>query len=330
MLERLDRTLHANLNARYRVGLLRIWNDKLLFVVEKAITISIVYFGAQFVFAGQMTLGELIAFHLLAEKVTDPIENFSRLWESWQNVRVSRQRLGDVVNAQREPFDALPRLPPQIEGRLEFRNVDFAYTPSASVLQNFSFRAEPHTLTLVIGPSGSGKSTFGRLSSGIDVPDAGEVLLGGKSIAQHDPHRCSDPDSLCSPGTIPVLRTLRENLVLGDDSATDEMDRAGLADFRRRGADRSVAAGPGTPRSASAGPRSPEARGNAWRSPGPWVRRPKVIFLDEPTSALDGSAQRRMATELGRLKREATLVVITHSPDIFENPDQIVDFEALQ
>ncbi|MYG27343.1 MAG: ATP-binding cassette domain-containing protein, partial [Boseongicola sp. SB0677_bin_26] len=188
MLEGLDRTLHANLNARYRVGLLRIWNDKLLFVVEKAITISIVYFGAQFVFAGQMTLGELIAFHLLAEKVTDPIENFSRLWESWQNVRVSRQRLGDVVNAQTEPFGTLPRLPPQIESSLEFRNVDFAYTPSAAVLRNFSFRAEPHTLTLVVGPSGSGKSTFGRLSSGIDVPDAGEVLLGGKSIAQYDPN----------------------------------------------------------------------------------------------------------------------------------------------
>ena len=329
MLERLDRTLHANLNARYRVGLLRIWNDKLLFVVENAITISIVYFGAQFVFAGQMTLGELIAFHLLAEKVTDPIENFSRLWESWQNVRVSRQRLGDVVNAEMEPFGALPRLPAQTEGRLEFRNVDFAYTPSAPVLRNFSFQAEPLTLTLVTGPSGSGKSTFGRLSSGIDVPDGGEVLLGGKCIAQYDPHDVRTWIAYVPQEPYLFSGTLRENLMLGDDAATDEMiGRAlrisaaeALIDQLPQGLDTEV----GERGSAlSGGQRQRVAIARSL------VRNPKVIFLDEPTSALDGSAQKRMAAELGRLKREATLIVITHSPDIFENPDQVVEFEALQ
>ena len=188
MLDRLDQTLHANLNASYRVGILNIWNDKLLFVVDKAITISIIYFGAQFVFDGQMTLGELIAFHLLAEKVTGPVESFSSLWESWQNIRISRQRLGDVVNTPMEPFNTLPKLPPDAEGRLEFRNVDFAYTPSTPILRRFSFNAEPNTLTLVVGPSGIGKSTFGRLASGIDVPDEGEVLLGGEKISEYEPH----------------------------------------------------------------------------------------------------------------------------------------------
>ena len=329
MLERLDRTLHANLNATYRVGLLRNWNDKLLFLVEKAITIIIVYFGAQFVFNGQMTLGEMIAFHLLAEKVTDPIENFSRLWESWQNVRVSRQRLGDVVNARMEPFDALPKLPPQIEGRLEFRNVDFAYTPSAPVLRNFSFQAKPHTLTLVVGPSGSGKTTFGRLSSGIDVPDAGDVLLGGKSIAQHDPNDVRTRIAYVPQEPYLFSGTLRENLLLGDDGATDEMlERAlrisaaeSLIDQLPQGQDTDV----GERGSAlSGGQRQRVAIARSL------VRRPNVIFLDEPTSALDVSAQRRMAAELGKLKREATLIIIAHSPDIFESPDQVVDFEALQ
>ena len=69
MLERLDETLHANLNAGYRVGVLNIWNDKLLFIVEQTVKISIIYFGAQLVFVGELTLGQLIAFHLLAEKV---------------------------------------------------------------------------------------------------------------------------------------------------------------------------------------------------------------------------------------------------------------------
>ena len=130
MLGRLDQALSTTLNAGYRVELLHIWNDKLLFLVDRAITISIIYFGAQAVFAGQMTLGELIAFHLLAEKVTGPIDSFSGLWESWQNIRVSRQRLGDVVNTPMEPFEQLPKLPTNVAGHLEFKDVGFAISKS--------------------------------------------------------------------------------------------------------------------------------------------------------------------------------------------------------
>jgi subfamily B ATP-binding cassette protein HlyB/CyaB len=60
------------------------------------------------------------------------------------------------------------------------------------------------------------------------------------------------------------------------------------------------------------------------------IKVPKVIILDEPTSALDGEAQRRMALEMQKLKHEVTLIIITHNPDIFENPDQVVDFEAMR
>ncbi len=310
MLERLDRTLHANLQAGYRVGILNIWNEKLLFVLDRAITISIIFFGAQFVFAGQMTLGELIAFHLLAAKVTGPIENFSSLWESWQNIRVSRQRLGDVVNSPMEPFDALPKLPANLKGRLQFRAVDFAYQRPAPVLKGFDFVAEPNTLTLVVGPSGVGKSTFGRLASGIDAPDSGEVTLDG---VPQEPYLFSG--------------TLRENLTLGDEAATDEMIERAL---RISAADRLVEQLPlgldthvGERGSAlSGGQRQRVAIARAL------VRRPRVIILDEPTSALDAAAQRLMAAELRALKSEATLIIITHSPDIFTDPDQVVDFEA--
>jgi ATP-binding cassette, subfamily B, bacterial HlyB/CyaB len=60
------------------------------------------------------------------------------------------------------------------------------------------------------------------------------------------------------------------------------------------------------------------------------VRRPKIIILDEPTSALDAAAQRLMAAELRALRSEATLIIITHSPDVFAQPDQVVDFEVFK
>lgn len=329
MLERLNRTLDASLNAGYRVGVLNIWNDKLLFALDRAITISIIFIGARLVFVGQLTLGELIAFHLLAKKVRAPVENFSRLWESWQNIRVSRQRLGDVVNTPMEPFGALPKLPRDIEARLEFRNVSFSYTPEAPMLQHFDFCASPDTLTLIVGPSGIGKSTFGRLSAGIEVPDDGEILLGGQNIAHHEPHDVRQNIAYVPQEPYLFSGTLRDNLTLGDCSITDETI---LRALRLSAADRLVEQLPqgldtqvGERGSAlSGGQRQRVAIARSL------LRRPKVVILDEPTSALDGVAQRQLAAELQQLKKETTLIIITHSPNIFETPDQIVDFEDLQ
>ncbi|MEP4197324.1 MAG: peptidase domain-containing ABC transporter [Aliishimia sp.] len=328
MLGRLDETLNASLDAGYRVGVLSIWNEKLVFIVDRAVTISIIYFGAQLVFAGEMTLGQLIAFHLLADKVSGPIENFSSLWESWQNIRVSRQRLGDVVNNPTEKFDALPNLPHAIDADLEFRNVDFSYAQGSPILKSFAFRAEAHTLTVVVGPSGIGKSTFGRLAAGIDIPNNGGVFLGGKNIAEYDPHNVRTQISYIPQEPYLFSGTLLENLTLGDDT-TDAaaIERA----LRISAADRLVAQLPlglqthvGERGSAlSGGQRQRVAIARAL------VRSPKVVMMDEPTSALDIDAQKEMAAELQKLKSKITLIIITHSPDIFENPDQIVDFEAL-
>jgi subfamily B ATP-binding cassette protein HlyB/CyaB len=306
MLERLDHTLNASLQAGYRVGLLNIWSDKLLFIVDRTITIGIIFFGAQLVFAGQMTLGELIAFHLIAEKVTGPIENFSGLWESWQNVRVSRQRLGDVVNTPVEPFNALPRLPPRVEASLEFRDVCFAYVPSRPVLQKFNFKADQHTCTIIVGPSGIGKSTFGRLASGIEVPDSGEVLLGGNDIAQFEPNDVRKHVAYVPQEPYLFSGTLRDNLVLGEELATDAMLERAL---RIAAAEPLIAQLP-LGLDTEVGERGAALSGGQRQRVAiarSLVGFPKVVILDEPTSALDGAAQRQMAAELEKIKDQATL-----------------------
>jgi subfamily B ATP-binding cassette protein HlyB/CyaB len=328
MLERLDQTLASSLFAGYRVSLLNIYSDKLTFVVERSVTIAIIYFGSTLVFAGDLTLGQLVAFHLLAGRVTGPIANFAQLWESWQNIKVSRQRLGDIVNSDMEAFGARPRLDSSIEPRLTFENISFSYVDGAPILTGFSFEAVPKSLTLIVGPSGIGKSTFGRLAAGIDVPTSGRVLLGGLDISDYDPNDVRGKIAYIPQEPYLFSGTVRDNLLIAHEGASEEDVATAL---RVAAADTLIERLPlgldthvGERGSAlSGGQRQRLAIARSL------LKKPKVLILDEPTSALDDAAQRRMVEELEALKETTTLIIITHRPDVFMRADQVVDFESL-
>lgn len=329
MLTGLRDTLQDNLDAGLRVGKLRIASTNLIYAVSQTLTIMIIFIGAREVFAGQLTLGQLIAFHLIAEKVASPISNFSGLWEKWQNIKISRQRLGDILLSAPEAFETLPRLPSQIEPELRFDDVEFAYAPGAPVLRGFSFTAKRHTLSLVVGPSGIGKSTFGRLASGIETPDSGTVTLDAHDISEHDPHDVRTKIAYVPQEPYLFSGTVRENLSLnlGDgvsDAVISDALRVAAADTMVQRLPMGLDTQVGERGAAlSGGQRQRIAMARSL------LNNPKVLILDEPTSALDGAAQSQMVAEIERLKDSMTVIVITHRPDVFATPDQVVDFEAL-
>ena len=328
MLARLEDSLSQILSSSYRVSTLGIVSSKLIFVIKRSVTLAIILIGSQLVFEGKLTLGQLIAFHLLVEKVTNPIANFSRLWESWQNIKVSRQRLGDIVNSPTERFNSLPMLPNDIEPVLQFSGVGFAYHEGLPVLHNFDFEAQANSLTLIVGPSGTGKTTFGRLAAGIDTPSDGKITLGGEEIIKFEPHDVRTKIAYVPQEPYLFSGTLRENLLISNSDASEfEIDSA----LRIADADEFVAQLPlglDTPvgergTALSGGQRQRVAIAQAGR------KNPRVLILDEPTSALDQKAQRKIARELERLKEHTTVIVITHRPEIFQSPDQIIDFKNL-
>lgn len=326
MLDRLDQTLNRSLNASFRVTTLGLASGQLTFIIQRGVTLLVIFMGAQLVFKGELTLGQLIAFYLIAEKIAGPISNFSSLWESWQDIRVSRQRLGDIVNMPTEPFGERPLLPKELPANLTFRSVRFSYVPGYPILDNFAFEALPNSLNLVIGPSGVGKSTFGRLASGIEIPDEGTVTLGGQDIAGFEPHDVRAKIAYVPQEPYLFTGSLRENLVIGLDREVPEHELQEA--LRLAAASRMVGQLPlgletvvgerGS--SLSGGQRQRVAIARSI------LMRPRVLVLDEPTSALDEEAQAEMASNLVELKQSTTIIVITHRPGVFEAVDQIVDF----
>ncbi|MBF2761611.1 MAG: peptidase domain-containing ABC transporter [Ectothiorhodospiraceae bacterium AqS1] len=329
ILKQIDKNLNDNLHASYRVRILSIFSENLTFIINQGVKIAIIYYGANLVFSGNLTLGQLIAFHLLSARVTGPIAKFARLWEDWQNVKISRQRLGDIVNVPMELFNELPELPKNIKSNLEFCNVYFSYgMGNPLILKEFNFEFKQNSLTLIIGPSGIGKSTFGRLAAGIESPLIGEILLGGENIAKYDPHDVRMRIAYISQDSYLFSGTIRNNLIIGEEKVSDKDIEWAL---KKSAADTLIESLPnglntevGERGSAlSGGQRQRIAIARSI------LKKPKVIILDEPTSSLDDVAQKKMAKELNSLKETATIIVITHRPGIFEQPDQIVDFENM-
>ncbi|WP_298972973.1 peptidase domain-containing ABC transporter [uncultured Roseobacter sp.] len=321
----LSGSLRRRLVADYRVGYLQAVNLNIVFAVNQTITIAIIYVGANLVFTQELTLGQLIAFHLIASRVSEPIINFSAIWEDWQKIRISRRRLADIVLTKPEPFGELPRLPDVVEPRLDLVDVTFGYDPAKPVIKNFSLQVAPYSMALIVGPSGVGKSTFGRLASGLEVPDDGKVVLGGHDIAKFDPQSVRENLVYVPQTTYLFNGSIRDNLLLGRDDIDEAemwaaLDAARAGDFIRQmagGLDASVGER-GSGLSGGQSQRVAIARA--------FLRAPRVMILDEPTSALDGATEAHIADTLDALRARMSLIVITHRPEIFRQPDKMIDF----
>lgn len=326
MLSRLSETLAQTLNASRRVYTMNAVSGQLIGLCEKGIFIGVIYIGAQQVFAGELTLGQLIAFQLIAEKIAAPIAGFSKLWQDWQNLRISRQRLGDILNSEQEKFGSGSVFPDDIEPRLAFQGVSFGYGPDEPpVISGLDLSLEPRTCTLVVGPSGIGKSTFGRLAAGLEEPQSGIITVGDQDLAAFEPESLRSRVVYVPQEPYLFSGTLRENLLLRTPDASDaeildalRISAAGELVFRlAQGLDTEV----GERGSAlSGGQKQRVAIARAI------LQKPAILILDEPTSALDEAAQHRLVSELMQLRKQLTVIVITHRPDVFAGADRIIDF----
>ncbi len=280
--------------------------------VSKITTALILFIGAQSVIAGSMTVGELIAFNMIASQVVQPILRLSQLWQDFQQVQVSVARLGDILNAPPEPVPQnLLTLPPP-RGAIDLRNVTMRYRRDApDALRNVTLSIAPGEVIGVVGPSGSGKSTLTKLIQRLYGPQTGQVMLDGVDVAQLDPGWLRRQIGVVLQENILFNRSIHENIALGDPAMPRVMvmQAAKLA-----GADEFIA---GLPQgydtmieergaNLSGGQRQRIAIARALAT------NPRILILDEATSALDYESERIIQENMRAIVRGRTVIIIAH------------------
>src|SRR6202035_4030024 len=156
--------------------------------VSKLSTALLILFGAKAVIDNELSVGALVAFNMIASQTVQPILRLSQIWQDFQQVQISIDRLGDILNTSPEFSSAARLLPPTPRGAIEFRRVSFRYRPGApEVLKDISLAIRPGETIGVVGPSGSGKSTLTKLIQRLYLPNEGQVLLDGADLNHVDP-----------------------------------------------------------------------------------------------------------------------------------------------
>jgi subfamily B ATP-binding cassette protein HlyB/CyaB len=262
---------------------------------------------------GSLTVGELVAFNILASRVSTPVLRLAQIWQDFHQARLSVARLGDILNTLPEPAATSGRanLPP-IRGQVAFEHVTFRYRPDATeVLHDVSFDVKPGEVIGIVGPSGSGKSTLAKLMQRLYVPESGRVLIDGVDLSMADIAWLRRQVGVVLQENVLFNCSVRENIALTDPSMPMELviEAAKLAGGHEfilelpEGYDTSVGER-GTTLSGGQCQRIAIARA--------LITNPRILIFDEATSALDYESERIIQENMRHIVQGRTVFLIAH------------------
>ena len=280
--------------------------------VQRVLTAAILWYGAGLVVAHEISLGQLVAFNLIAMRLSAPIVRASRIWPDLQRTRDALRRIEALLD---EPVDTgaggvvVARRP---AGDIRFRDVTVRYpAASAPALAGVDFHIAPGEFVALVGASGAGKSTLVRALLGLCRPDRGAVLVDGVRIDEIDGSAFRSVVGVVPQQALLFTGTVYDNIALGDPGiGPDEVARAaelaGARDFIERlpdGYRTSVGERGGA---LSGGQRQRVALARAL------VRDPAILVLDEATSALDYEEEASFFERVERSRGSRTVLAATH------------------
>jgi subfamily B ATP-binding cassette protein HlyB/CyaB len=313
MQRRWEEQLAGYVSASFRVLSLGNVATESVQLINKVVTALILFLGARYVMDGSLSVGELVAFNMLASRVNTPVLRLAQIWQDFHQTRLSVARLGDILNTPPEPQFAPGRaaLPP-LKGNIAFEHVDFRYrVDGPEVVSDVSFTIPAGQIVGVVGPSGSGKSTLAKLIQRLYVPESGRVLVDGVDLALADPAWLRRQTAIVLQENILFNRTVRDNIALSNPAAPMEAviaaaELAGAHEFILQlpeGYDTIIGERGST---LSGGQRQRIAIARAL------IGNPRILIFDEATSALDYESERAIQANMGGIARGRTVIIIAH------------------
>jgi subfamily B ATP-binding cassette protein HlyB/CyaB len=328
MQRRWEEQLAGYVQSSFAVLSLGNWASQGVQLVSKLVTALTLYFGAHLVINGELTVGELIAFNMMAGRVAQPVLRLAQLWQDFHQARISIARLGDILNAVPEPaFDPARAALPRIRGDVVIEHVSFRYRlDGPEVLQDVTIRVPAGQVVGIVGSSGSGKSTLTKLVQRLYVPERGRVLIDGVDLAVVDVAWLRRQVGSVLQENVLFNRSIRDNIALADpgmaiDQVIAAAELAGAHEFileLPQGYDTLVGE---RGASLSGGQRQRIAIARAL------VTDPRILIFDEATSALDYESERIIQANMRRISKGRTVLVIAHRLSAVRQADRIITIE---
>jgi len=293
--------------------------------IQKIFDLLILFFAALAVMEGTFTVGQLVAFRMLAGRVSGPVLRLVQLWQEYQQASLSVKRIGDIFNSPAEPApqNAMSAVP-KLHGKIVFDKVRFRYRVDTSeVIKDMSFEIEPGTTVGIVGRSGSGKSTISKLIQRLYIAENGKITIDGMDISMVSPSQLRTQIGVVLQENFMFNGTVADNIRIHQPSASIEQvveatKTAGAHEFileLTNGYD-TIIGERGIQLSGGQKQRVAIARAI--------ISNPKILIFDEATSSLDYESEAIIQNNLKYICKNRTVIIIAHRLSTLRDADKIM------
>ncbi len=290
-------------------------------------SLLILWFGAKLVIENKLTIGQLVAFQMLSGRVTGPLLRIVQLWQSMQQVLLSVDRIGDILNVAPEAEPGTGLVLPRLRGEVVFEQVFFHYNPEQEpILKGISFKVKQGMFVGIVGRSGSGKSTLSKLIQRLYPISSGRILIDDFDINSADLVSLRQQISVVLQEDYLFNGSILENISLNNPDIPDEkiVEAARLAaahdfiselpyGYDTKVGERGVAL--------SGGQRQRITLARLFLSAAP------ILILDEATTGLDSETEQQVLSNLQKFRNARTMFMIAHRFEPLQQADLILVLE---
>jgi len=320
-----DKQLAGYVGSSFKSTNLSNISSQIASLISKIVTVLIIWKGAHLVIGGELTVGQLVAFNMLAGRVSGPVLKIVQLWQDFQQTGISIERLGDILNTKGEPgYNPNRSTLPDLQGNVSFENVSFRYqADNPQVLNNINLQVPAGEVIGIVGRSGSGKSTLTKLLQRLYVPGTGRVLVDGVDLGMVDTSWLRQNVGVVLQENFLFNRSVRDNIALANpglpmESIIQAAKYAGAHEFilqLNEGYDTKIEE-QGSNLSGGQKQRLAIARA--------LVTNPKILIFDEATSALDYESEHIIQQNMQSICKGRTVFIIAHRLTAVQNANRII------